>query len=184
MLCEVLTAGFGGQGILFLGDLLTRSALREGRHVTYLPTYGVAMRGGTANCVVTVSDEAIGSPLLDEPDVAIILNEPSFVKFQPIVREGGLIVANSSIVNTALFDRDGEVRIVWIPATETARTVAGTERATNMAALGAFLGAEPLVTIESVETILREVVPEHRKEMVEKNLAVLRAGVNHAQALA
>ncbi len=181
MLCEVLTAGFGGQGVLFLGDLLTRSAMSEGKHVTYFPTYGVAMRGGTANVTVTVSDEPIGSPLLDEPDVAIILNEQSLTKFQPIVKPGGLIVANSSIIDKSHFNRD-DVRIVWIDATETAKEVAGTDRSTNMAALGAFLGTEELVSLDTCADVLRTVVPKHRQAMVEKNIEVLHVGVKHAQS--
>ncbi len=182
MLFEVVTAGFGGQGILFLGDLLARAALSEGKHVTYLPTYGVAMRGGTADCVVTISDEEIGSLLLDRPHAAIVMNQPSLIKFQPMVRQGGLIVANSSLIDPDTFDRASEVRIVWLPATETAREVAGTERAANMAALGAFLRAEPLVKVSSVEAILREVVPANRQEMIEKNLAVLQAGHDYVHS--
>ena len=162
---------------MFLGDLLCRAALQEGKCVTYLPTYGVAMRGGTANCVVTISDREIGSPLLDGPEAAIILNEPSLVKFQPAVRPGGLIVANSSLILKDVFNRNDHIRMVWVPATETAREVAGTERAANMVALGAFLAAEPIVSVSSVETILRKVIPSHRKEMVEKNLAAIRVGL-------
>lgn len=179
MLCETVTAGFGGQGILFLGDLLTRASLREGKYVTYLPTYGVAMRGGTANCVVNIADEPIGSPVLNHPHVAIILNEPSLVKFQPMVRPGGLIVANSSIIDEGVLERD-DVRVVWIPATETAREVGGTERATNMAALGAFLGAEPIVQYETVEAVLNEEKDERKRAMIANNLAVIKAGMERA----
>ena len=161
MLCEVITAGFGGQGILFTGDTLAQAAMDEGKHVTFLPTYGVAMRGGTANCVVCISDEEIGSPLLDRPHVAIIMNEPSLAKFQPMVRDGGLIVANESIIDRDAYQRGDEVRIVWIPATGMARDVAGTERSANMVALGAFLAAQPLVSVGSVEGVLRSVAGAH-----------------------
>lgn len=182
MRCQVLSAGFGGQGILFLGDLLCRAALKEGKSVTYLPTYGVAMRGGTANCVVTISDQEIGSPILDEPEAAIVLNEPSLEKFQPIVQPGGLIVANSSIIAKDAYNRGGDIHMVWVPATETAREVAGTERATNMVALGAFLGARPLVSLSTVEALLREFIPAHRKDMIGKNLDAIRAGIEKATA--
>ena len=182
MLFEIITAGFGGQGILFTGDLLAEAALSEGKHVTFLPTYGVAMRGGTANCLVKVSDEEIGSPLLEAPDAAIIMNEPSLKKFQPMVKKGGLIIANSSIVDPSAFNRDGEVRVVWVPATETAREIAQTERSANMVALGAFLAVEPLVDIASVEVILRASADERKRALIEKNIAALEAGQQRASA--
>ena len=178
MLFEFTTAGFGGQGILYLGDLLAQAALREGRFVTYLPTYGVAMRGGTANCVVTISDDEIGSPALDHPHGAILMNQPSIVKFQAVMRPGGLIVANASIIDRAAFTRDGEVRIVWIPATEMAREITGTEQAANMVALGAFLHAEPVVQVASLETILNETTSARKRKFIEKNFAALRAGLD------
>jgi len=180
MLFEIITAGFGGQGILFTGDLLAQAALSEGKHVTFLPTYGVAMRGGTANCLVKVSDEEIGSPLLEAPDAAIIMNEPSLKKFQPMLKKGGLIIANSSIVDPSAFNRDGEVRVVWVPATETAREVAQTERSANMVALGAFLAAEPLVDMASIESILRASADERKRALIEKNIAALEAGQQRA----
>ncbi|HOZ48948.1 MAG TPA: 2-oxoacid:acceptor oxidoreductase family protein [Candidatus Hydrogenedentes bacterium] len=176
MLCEVISAGFGGQGILFLGDALARAGLREGKFVTYMPTYGVAMRGGTANCVVHISDEEIGCPLLDHPHVGVILNEASLLKFQPAVRKGGLIIANSSMIDKTVLTRNGDVKVIWVPATELAREVAGTERSTNMIMLGAFLGAQPVVAIDTIEAILRENSGGSKKALLEKNFAALRAG--------
>ena len=98
MLYEITMAGFGGQGIMYLGDIIAEAALREGRETTFLPTYGVAMRGGTANCVVTISDEEIGCPLLDHPNAGIFMNQPSLLKYQPAIRPGGLIIANATII--------------------------------------------------------------------------------------
>ena len=178
MLFEFTTAGFGGQGILYMGDLIAQAALAEGRCVTFLPTYGVAMRGGTANCVVTISDEEIGSPVLDHPDGAVLMNQPSLVKFQSTVRKGGLIVANETLIDRALFNRDGDVRIVWIPATKTAREVLGAERAANMIALGAFLRGEPVVKIATVERIIKETAAGRRRDLLEKNLAALHTGLD------
>lgn len=178
MLFEVVMAGFGGQGILFLGDTVAEAALREGRHVTFLPTYGVAMRGGTANCVVTVSDQEIGSPLLTEPDAAILMNQPSLVRFQSVVRPGGLIIANSSLIESDAFERQEAIRILWVPATETATEIAGTERSANMVALGAFLAIEPVVAVETVEAIIREAAFVGKPQLIEKNLAALQAGVD------
>jgi len=182
MLFEFIAAGFGGQGILFAGDLLAQAALREGRHVTFLPTYGVAMRGGTANCVVKISDEDIGSPLLEEVHGAIIMNEPSLVKFQPLVRPGGIIVANTSLINPSVFNRDGDVRIVWVPATETARDVVGSEASANMVAVGAFLRAEPVVRLESIEGVLGEFTDPRKQAMAKKNVAALHAGADAVAA--
>lgn len=180
---EWLIAGFGGQGILFAGDLLARASLRRGLHVTYMPTYGVAMRGGTANCVLHLSDEAIGSPLLDEPDAAIILNQQSFDKFQPMIKSGGLIVANSSIVAAETFVRD-DLRVVWAPATEIARTVARTERATNMAAIGAFLAADDTLTPEIVEITLRKEGDPSKRDLFDRNIAAMHAGMEAVHAAA
>lgn len=179
---EFTTAGFGGQGILYLGDLLADAALREGRNVTFLPTYGVAMRGGTANCVVKISDDEIGSPVLDHPNAAVLMNQPSLVKFQNLVRPGGLIVANTTIIDPALFTRDGDVRIIWIPATEIARKSLGMERSANIVALGAFLKQEPIVQVATIEAIFRETKAAHKKAMIEKNLAALQAGLDYQPA--
>jgi 2-oxoglutarate ferredoxin oxidoreductase subunit gamma len=182
MLFEITMAGFGGQGIMYLGDLLAEAALREGCYATFLPTYGVAMRGGTANCVVMISDEEIGSPILDHPHAAILMNQPSLIKFQSRIRAGGVLVANSSIIDHQIFTRADEVRIVWIPATEIARNVLGTERAANIVALGAFLKLEPIVRVETIEAIFREAASSSKKEMVEKNLAALQAGLDYVES--
>jgi len=179
---QLLSAGFGGQGILFIGSTLAEAVLREGKYVTFMSTYGVAMRGGTANCVVTIADEFIGSPLLDQPDAAIIMNEASLLKFQSIVRPGGTIVANSSMAGQDKYERGDEVRIVWVPATEMAQQVAGTERSANMVALGAFLSAEPVAEVSSVEAVIRNVEGAHKQALVEKNLAAIHAGFDHVCA--
>jgi 2-oxoglutarate ferredoxin oxidoreductase subunit gamma len=181
MVSQIVSAGFGGQGILFLGDLLTRAGLMEGKHVTYFPTYGVAMRGGTANCVVTISDDEIGSPLLDHPHVAIVLNQPSFDLFQPMVRKGGLIVANSSIIDPATANRNGDVRLVWAPATEASRAAVGSDRSANMVILGAFLAAAPVVKLETIEAIFDKEKDERKRAMSQKNLSAIRAGMEFAK---
>ncbi len=177
MYCQIISAGFGGQGILFLGNLLARAGLREGREVAYFPTYGVAMRGGTANCIVTIADDEIGSPLLSTPDAAIIMNEPSLVKFQPEVREGGVIVANESIIDRDVCTRGDQVRLEWVRATEIAREVAGTERVSNLVSLGAFLRVEPVVSAESVEAVLDKTLTGDKRVFLEKNVAAFRVGL-------
>lgn len=177
MLFEFTTAGFGGQGILYMGDLIADAALREGRNATFLPTYGAAMRGGTANCVVIVSDDEIGSMALDQPDAAAMMNQPSLEKYQGAVKPGGLIIANASIIDPAALKRD-DVRVVWIPVTQISKDVVGTERSANIVALGAFLKAEPVVKVSTIESIFREGATGKRAAMVEKNLAALRAGLD------
>ena len=179
MLSEVLMSGFGGQGVMYMGDLLAQAGIAEGRSATFFPTYGVAMRGGTANCVVVISDEEIGSPLLDEPGAAIVMNQQSLERFQSIVKKGGLIVGNSSIVKPETCSRNGDLRTVWIPATELSREITGNERSANIVAFGAFLNTEPVVKLETIEKIFRGLAGR-KKDMIEKNLAALNAGLEFA----
>ncbi len=176
---EIVMSGFGGQGIMYMGDLLAQAAVEEGRNATFFPTYGAAMRGGTANCIVIVSDYEIGSPLHRRPDAAILMNQPSLERFEPMIKQGGLMVCNASMIDRAASKRNGELRTVWIPVTEISRTVAGNERSANIVAFGAFLKAEPIVRIETIETIFRQ-LPAQKKAMIEKNLAALRAGMDFA----
>ena len=179
MLCEVVMSGFGGQGVMYMGDLLAQAAIAEGRSATFLPTYGVAMRGGTANCVVVISDEEIGSPLLNEPDGAILMNQQSLARFQSVVKKGGLIVGNTSIVKAETCTRNGEVRTIWIPATQLSREITGNEQSANIVAFGAFLNTEPVVKLETIRKIFRGLAGR-KKDMIEKNLAALHAGIEFA----
>lgn len=176
---EIVMSGFGGQGIMYMGDLLAQAAVQEGRNATFFPTYGAAMRGGTANCIVIISDCEIGSPLLRHPDAAILMNQPSLERFEPMIKQGGLMVCNASMIDRATSRRNGELRTVWIPVTEISRNVAGNERSANIVAFGAFLKAEPVVRLETIETIFRQ-LPAQKKAMIDKNLAALRAGLDFA----
>lgn len=180
---EWLLAGFGGQGILFLGDLLAQAAMRQGLQTSYMPTYGVAMRGGTANCIVRLSDDPIGSPLFEEPDAAIILNQQSFSKFLPAMRSGSLIIANSSMVDAADANTREDVHIVYVPATELARETAGTERATNMIALGAFLAAENTLHENTIEQIMNEERNPSKQKLVQTNKTAIQAGMAYVHKL-
>jgi len=182
MRTELLMAGFGGQGVLFMGDLVARTALAQGLNVTYMPTYGVAMRGGTANCVVIMADETIGSPVMDTPDAAIILNQQSFDKFQPLVKKGGMIVANAAMVAEKTFGRESELRLVMVPATDISREVTGRELATNMAALGAYLAADPTLSYDMVESTLRANLDPSKHALLEPNLNTIRAGMEAVAA--
>ena len=177
MLFQIIMAGFGGQGIMYMGDLLAGAGLSEGRHAAFFPSYGVAMRGGTANCVVTLSDQEIGSPLAEGPNAAILMNSPSFKQFHPTVRKGGIIVANASMIERDKFSLDGGVRVVWVPAAELSRGTAGNERSANIVLLGAFLRAEPIVQIAHVEALLGK-----SKTTGATNLAAFRAGMAYEDA--
>lgn len=178
MHCEIVMSGFGGQGIMYMGDLLARAAVEEGLNATYFPTYGAAMRGGTANCIVIIADKEIGSPLLRRPDAAILMNQPSLSRFEPMINENGLMICNTSMIDRATSARDGSLRAVWIPVTEISRNVAGNEQSANIVAFGAFLKAEPIVRLDTVETIFRQ-LPARKKAMIEKNLAALHAGMEY-----
>ncbi|MCK5860855.1 MAG: 2-oxoacid:acceptor oxidoreductase family protein [Candidatus Hydrogenedentes bacterium] len=181
MRTELLLAGFGGQGVLFVGDLVTRSAMAQGLHTTYMPTYGVAMRGGTANCVVIMSDEPIGSPVMDEPDAAVILNQQSFDKFQPSLKKGGLIVTNSTLVSKDTFTRSDTLRLVMVDATKIARKITGREQAANMAALGAYLAVGGILSYDVVDATLRANLHPSKQALLEPNLETIRAGMEAAK---
>lgn len=146
-------AGFGGQGLLFLGKLLAEAGMRHGYNVSWIPSYGPEMRGGTANCQVNISTEPIGSPLVSRPSVLIALNRPSLDKFEPEVASGGLIIYDSSLIDRA--PERGDVEVIALPATKMADE-AGSARAANMVALGAYLGRTNLLDQTGVFKILEK----------------------------
>ncbi len=152
MQTEIIIAGFGGQGVLFAGQILARAAMAAGFNVTWLPSYGPEMRGGTANVTVIISDEEIASPLVPQPQVAIVLNLPSLQKYEPLVKPGGLLVINSSLVDS--LPQHADITCLPVPATDAAREL-GSEQAANMVALGAMLAATGLLPLESIAQVLR-----------------------------
>ena len=135
---EILIAGFGGQGVLFAGQVIAYAAMDSGKEVTWIPSYGPEMRGGTANCIVIVADGKISSPIVTSFDTVIALNQPSLDKFEPSVTVGGLIVANQSMMNRAV--KRGDLKVVTIPATEIAHGL-GNVRVANSVILGALIAA-------------------------------------------
>ncbi len=174
---EVTWAGFGGQGIMVAGQLLAYAGIKEGKNVVWLPSYGPEMRGGTAYCTVVISEKRIGSPIINTPQAACVFNRPSFDKFVPKVRTGGLIVVNSSLINVTS-DRS-DLQQVYIPASQMAID-AGNGKATNIAVLGAFIGATGIVAFETVKKILQEKLGK-KKEVLEVNFSVLEQGYKLAQ---
>ena len=166
-------AGFGGQGVLLAGKLLAWAGMLEGRHVTWFPSYGAEMRGGTANCTVIISEVEIGSPVVDSPKVLVAFNQASADKFAKSVGKGGLIILNSSLVKSEV-KRPG-VRVVRLPANEIAESL-GEVKAVNMVMLGAYLRLSGAVDRKSVEKALDESIPARRKAMVPVNIAALTQG--------
>jgi 2-oxoglutarate ferredoxin oxidoreductase subunit gamma len=178
---EIVMAGFGGQGVMFMGTLLAYAGMLEGREVTFWPSYGPEMRGGTANCVVVVSNEPVASPVASRPGIGIVLNNPSFDRFEPSIQPGGLLLVNTSLVDRR--SQRADLKSLLVPATEIADQL-GDTRATNMVMLGALLGATGLVDMESVVTSLRRVLPERRHGLIPLNQEALRRGAESALAQA
>ena len=180
MLWTNIFAGFGGQGVLLIGQLLALAGMNEGREVSWLPSYGPEMRGGTANCSVCVSDEEIGSPLVDNCDVLIAMNLPSLDKFEHTVKPGGLIVVNASIIDRKV-QRD-DVRVVYCDANGIAEQVKNPKGA-NVAILGAMMGAdEDSVSVDKMVEAIRIELGERKLRFLEGNKAALAAGMEAAKA--
>ncbi|MGJ3524092.1 2-oxoacid:acceptor oxidoreductase family protein [Nitratidesulfovibrio sp. D1] len=174
---DVIMAGFGGQGVMLIGNLLAYAGMNAGLNVTYIPVYGPEMRGGTANCTVVVSDEDIGSPIIQRPRSLIVMNQPSLDKFQPRLEDGGVQVLNSSLVDVK--QAEARVRTVAVPANEIADTLGNTKMA-NMVALGAYVRATGVVDLDIVKKSLTSVISAHYSHLIPKNADALQAGYDHA----
>ncbi len=171
---RVLCAGFGGQGVMSLGQLLAYAGMIENKHVTWLPSYGPEMRGGTAYCNVVVSDTPVGSPLVtDNADCAILMNLPSLLKFEKSVRAGGVILVNSSLTDKKV-SRD-DVRAYYIPAGELAGEC-GNGKAANMVMLGAYLALAEAVQPASISQAFKKVFGNKSDQLIDLNIAALRRG--------
>ena len=178
---SINVAGFGGQGVLFAGQLLAYAGMDVGLHVTWIPSYGPEMRGGTANCTVIIGDDPIGAPLVARPDVAIVLNQPSYDKYEPIVKPGGLLVVNRSIVEVES-DRD-DIDTVYVVANAIAEEY-GTTKMLNMVMVGAMLRRRPVLELAIVAKALEEHLPASKAHLIEANLQVLQRGYDAAIPLA
>ena len=176
---SIVLAGFGGQGALFGGQLLAYAGMDTGQHVTWIPSYGPEMRGGTANCTVLVADNPIGSPIVAHPDVALVFNGPSFDKYEPLVAVDGLLVVNSAIVR-AVSERN-DLEAIYVPANRIAEEF-GTAKMLNMAMVGATLARRPFLSLGAVEAALRNHLPASKAHLLEQNLAVLRRGFEMARS--
>ncbi len=173
---EVIIAGFGGQGVLFTGQLLAYTGMDEGKAVTWIPSYGPEMRGGTANCTVVVSEEEIGSPLVKNPTAVIAMNLPSLDKYEDLVAEGGVLVVNTSMVNREVERKD--IKVVSIPGNEIAQEI-GSERSLNMVMLGGLLGNLDLLSLDAVEKALEAHLPKRHQKFLPANKEALRKGAEY-----
>ena len=173
MQTEIMLAGFGGQGVLFAGQLLAYAAMDEGLEVTWIPSYGPEMRGGTANCTVLISNEAIGSPMVRCPAALVVMNQPSLDKYEATVKPGGVLVVNSSIIKRPL--QRSDVRAVLVPGNEIAESL-GEKRMTNMVLLGALMANLPILPVEALEKALQEHLPARHHRLLPLNYQALRRG--------
>ena len=178
---QFVFSGFGGQGVMFVGQLLAYAAMNEGFEVTWIPSYGPEMRGGTAHCYVIVSDRPIGSPLVRRPRTGVVFNNPSFDKYEPLVAAGGLLVRNASLIAKA--SQRTDITELAVPATSLADEL-GELKLTNVIMLGATLTALPVIPLDAIQQALDEHMPAHRRELIDLNFRALDRGAAFAaQAL-
>ncbi len=170
---NILIAGFGGQGVLFAGKCLAYNGLTEGKQVSWLPSYGPEMRGGTASCSVILSDSPVGSPIVSNPNVLIALNLPSLDKYEPTAVPGAKIFVESSLIDRKV-ERD-DVEAFYIPATKMA-TDLGAPTLANMVILGKMIKETGVVGFDAIENGLKKVIPARKADMLELNLKALKAG--------
>ena len=176
MQTEIIISGFGGQGVLFIGQLLAYAAMDKGKEVTWFPSYGPEMRGGTANCTVILSDEEIGSPVVRNPKAVIVMNKPSLDKYEPLVADGGVLVINNSMV-----DREAErsdIQVVSMPGNEMAEHI-GEKRLANMVMLGGLLSRLPVLDSEDIEQALKNHMPARHKDFIPLNIKAFSQGMQY-----
>lgn len=173
---KILIAGFGGQGILFAGKAIAYTGLKADKEVAWLPSYGPEMRGGTANCSVTVSDETIGSPIVDKPDILIAMNLPSLEKYYDETESKGYVIFDSSlIIKQGVRD---DVITVGIPATKLASDN-GLDGLANMIILGKVIKETGIFTLEQIESSLSQMVPAKKAELLKNNIKAIELGYNY-----
>ncbi|SES62529.1 2-oxoacid:acceptor oxidoreductase family protein [Anaerobranca gottschalkii] len=170
---DMILAGFGGQGVMSMGQLIAYAGMLEGKEVSWMPSYGPEMRGGTANCTVVVSEEPIGSPVVTEPQVVVAMNLPSLDKFESMVKPGGVLIINSSLINRSCQRED--ITVIEVPANEIANEL-GNLKVANMVVLGTLIAQTKVVSKESIIESLKKVLPEHRHNLIPMNEEALNRG--------
>ena len=175
---NAILAGFGGQGILFMGKVIAYAGLHDGREVSWLPSYGPEMRGGTANCSVCISDEQICSPLVNTPNALIVMNLPSFDKFIDKVVPGGTVIVDSALIEKKTDRTDIDVH--YVPATAMAEEN-GLKGLANIILMGKLMATTSFCTIETMEKTLQKIVPAKKQHLVAKNMEAVRLGAEYAE---
>lgn len=178
MMNQILIAGFGGQGVLFAGKFLANKGLIEDKQVSWLPSYGPEMRGGTANCSVIIGDEPVGSPIVNQPTTLVAMNLPSLRKYENDVVPGGLILVDSSLIAEKV-ERD-DVRVCYVPATKLAND-AGFSTLANMILMGKLLKESDDMSFDHTEDALKKVIPARKMNLLDVNLKALTTGYEYAQ---
>jgi len=176
MIESVIIAGSGGQGVMLLGKVLAEAVMRQDRQVSWFPAYGPEVRGGTSHCMVTISEQEIGSPYITQADTLIVLNNPSLERFKDRIKNNGLLILNSSLAKTADF---GGIKILQFPFTDIAIGL-GNIKVANMVALGCYLGAKKIVKIKDVLEVFRFMAPAGKSDILEINQRALQEGVSLA----
>ena len=178
---QCIFAGFGGQGMLLIGKFLAEAGMETGKHVSWLPSYGPEMRGGTANCSVVVSDKPVASPLIAMADTILAMNKPSLLKFEGDVKPGGLLLINSSIIDIKT-SRD-DVDAVYVPCNEIAESVSNPTGA-NVVFLGAYVAKKPeVISEEAIIEAIRVELGEKKARFLEGNIKALKAGIEYVKKL-
>lgn len=180
MQATTILSGFGGQGLLFAGQVLAQAGLDEGRQVTWLPSYGPEMRGGTASCTVIVSDRPIGSPIADVADIVIALNPPSLARYEALLAPGGLLVLNDSLIEAA--PRRDDIEVVRVPCSALARE-SGDDRVVSIVALGAAIARRRIVSEAALHGAVRTVSSKAGRVAAERNVQGLDAGIRAGEAV-
>jgi 2-oxoglutarate ferredoxin oxidoreductase subunit gamma len=173
MLIKTIFSGFGGQGVMSMGYIFAYAAMVDGRNVTYLPSYGAEVRGGTANCTIAISDDEIASPVASSPEFVVVMNNPSLVRFQNTVQSGGIIFLNANMIDARPIR--GDIELFEIPANDLAKEV-GSERVVNMVMLGFFVKKTGLVSREGVEKALKDTFSPRGKALVALNKKAFMEG--------
>lgn len=171
---EVIIAGFGGQGIMLAGRLLAQTAMRAGKEVTYMPSYGAEVRGGTSNCMVIIAEEKIACPVVGNPDSLIVMNKASLNKFAPRLKKGGLLIMNSSLIDTEP-ELDDSIEMIAVPADELAVEL-GSPKSANMVAIGAYLQKRGYLTPDTAVQALPETIAERYYKTLPVNTKALHRG--------
>jgi len=176
---EIIIAGFGGQGIILAGRLLAQTAMKAGKEVTYMPSYGAEVRGGTANCMVIIADEPIASPLVEKPDSLIVMNKASLNKFAPRLKSASLMIMNSSLIDIKP-QLDDSIEIIAIPADEIAVEL-GNQKVANMVAIGAYLQKRGNLSPDEAVACLSDTIAKRYHKTLPVNTQALHRGAEFAQ---